>query len=84
MENLLSLVENLQATVIDEEKLKLFTTKISVWDHFSKHKASYKLLSVEEKSALLKRYYVELNLNYYGGKIETGKLCSLLSEDVYF
>ena len=43
---------------------------------------SYKLLSIDDKSALLKRYYVELDSKYYD--IETGNLCSMLFEDVYF
>ena len=84
MENLLNLVENPQPQVIDEEKIRFFTTKISIWDYFSMHEASYKSLSVEEKSAILKRYYVELDLKYCGGKKETDNLFSLLSEDVYF
>ena len=84
MENPLNLTENPQPQVTDNEKLKFFTRKISIWDHFSIHEASYKLLSVEEKSALLKRYYVELDSKYYGGKKKTGNLCSFLSEDVYF
>ena len=56
MEVLLGLVENSLPQVIDEEKLRLFTTKIYIYDHFSTHEASYKLLSVEEKSSLLKRF----------------------------
>ena len=54
MKILLGLVENSLPQVIDEEKLRLFTTKIYIYDHFSMDEASYKLLSVEEKSALLK------------------------------
>ena len=52
MENPLNLTENPQPQVTDKEKLKFFTRKISIWDHFSIHEDSYKLLSVEEKSAL--------------------------------
>lgn len=81
MENL---VENPQPTVTGEEKLKFFTTKNPIWDHFSMHEASLKSFIVEKKSALLKRYHVELDLKYYGGKKEAGNLCSLLSEGVYF
>ena len=46
------------------------------------HEPSYKSLNTEEKTALLKRYYVELDSRYYGK--ETGNFCSLLSADVYF
>ena len=56
MKILLGLVENSLPQVIDEEKMRLFTTKIYIYDHFSMDEASYKLLSVEEKSALLKRF----------------------------
>lgn len=65
--------------MLDEEKLKFFTSKISIWDHFSMHESSYKSLSTEEKTALLKRYYIELGSKYYGK--ESGNLCSL-PEDV--
>ena len=82
MENLLSLVENLHLQVLDEKKLKFFTSIITIWDHFPMREASYKSLSTEEKTALLKRYYVELDSRYYGK--ETGYFCSLLSADVYF
>ena len=56
MENLLSLVENLHLQVLDEKKLKFFTSIITIWDHFPMYEASYKSLSTEEKTALLKRY----------------------------
>ena len=62
MENLLDLVENPNLQVIDEAKLNFFC------NHFSIHEAIYKSLSVEEKSVLLKRYYVELDSKFYGDK----------------
>ena len=49
MEHLLTLVENSEPQVIDEEKLKFFTTKISIWDHFSMHEVSYKCLVFKKK-----------------------------------
>ena len=54
MEYFLSLVESPQPTIIDEEKLNFFTTKILVWDHFSMHEASSKSLSVEKKLSFQK------------------------------
>ena len=57
-------------------------SEITIWNYFSMHEPSYKSLNTEEKTALLKRYYVELDSRYYGK--ETGNFCSLLSADVYF
>ena len=68
--------------VLDEEKLKFFSSKISIWDHFSMDGASHKSLSTEEKTALVKIYYAESECKYYSK--ETGNFCSLLSPDVYF
>ena len=82
MENLLSLVENPCPQVLDEEKLKFSTSKILIWDYFSMHKFSDKSLNTEEKTALLKWYYVELDSRYYGKK--TSNFCSLLPTYIYF
>ena len=79
MGNLLRLVQNLHSQVIDENKLKYFTSKISMWNHISMLQTSYQSLNVEEKTALLKRYYTNLNAKYYGK--EPGKFYSLPSED---
>ena len=57
-------------------------SKITIWDYLPMREPSYKSLNTEEKTALLKRYYVELDSRYYGK--ETGNFCSLLSADVYF
>ena len=52
MENL---VENPQPTVTGEEKLKFFTTKNLIWDHFSMHEASLKSFIVEKKRCPFKK-----------------------------
>ena len=67
--------EDPRPQVIDEEKLKVFTLKISIWNHFSMLETSYHSLSKEEKTSLLKRYYADLDAKYYG------KFYSLSSED---
>ena len=41
LENLLSLVKNPCPQVLDEKKIKFFTSRISIWDHFLTHEASY-------------------------------------------
>ena len=71
--------EDTRPQVIDEEKLKVFTLKISTWNHFSMLETSYQSLSKEEKTNLLKRYYAGLDAKYYGK--EPGKFYSLSSED---
>ena len=50
----------------DEEKLKFFSSKVSIWDHFSISENSYKSFSVEERKSMLNRYYSELHQKYYG------------------
>ena len=50
----------------DEEKLKFFNSKVSIWDHFSISENSYKSFSVEERKSMLSRYYSELYQKYYG------------------
>ena len=57
-------------------------SKITIWDYLPMREPSYKSLNTEEKTAFLKRYYVELDSRYYGK--ETVNFCSLLSADVYF
>lgn len=81
MENLLKLVENLCPHFIDKEKLKYFTLKISISDNFLMLQTSYQSSSVGEKTALLKRYYSDLDAKYYGK--EPGKFYSLWSEDYF-
>ena len=70
IESLLSLVENSPPEVIDEEKAETFYNKPFNSGPFSMHGTSNKSLSVDEKSALLKIYYVELDSKYYGAKKE--------------
>lgn len=52
--------------MIDEEKLKFFVSKVSIWDYFSMIEPSYKSLSVEEKRSLPNKYYSELDDRYFG------------------
>ena len=54
MENLLRLVENLHPQIIDEDRLKFFTLKILIWDHFSMLQTRYQSLSVEKKLPYLR------------------------------
>ena len=54
------------ALAIYEEKLNIFNSKVSIWDHFSISENSYKSFSVEERKSMLNRYYSELYQKYYG------------------
>ena len=66
MDRFLRLLEKSQPeAIIDEEKLKSFTSKVSIWDHSSITEQAYKSSGVEEKTSLLNRYYRELYRKYY-------------------
>lgn len=82
MENFLRLVGNSQTQVIDEERLKFFTSQVFIWDHFSMHKSSYQSLSVDEKTAPPRECYSDLDMKFYGK--EPGKIFYLFSEDLRF
>lgn len=71
MEKFLALVEQKQEIEIDENKLKHMISKISIWDFFGISQCQYFLLSVKKKKTeMLKKYYTENVLVFYGdGKI---------------
>lgn len=79
MDQFLRLVENPRPQVIDEERLKFFISKISIWDHFSIQQSSYLAMDVDEKTTLLKKYYSDLDLKYFGK--ETDKSFFLFSDE---
>ena len=64
--------------VLDEEKLKFFSSKISIWDHFSMDGASHKSLSTEEKTALVDTM-LNQNVNITVKKQVIFVLCYLLT-----
>ena len=67
MDKFLSMIENPRPeTVIEEEKLIHFISKISVLDYLNIYESTYKSYSVEEKPRLLNKYYSELYEWYYG------------------
>ena len=84
MEHLLTLVENSEPQVIDQEKLKFFTTKISIWDHFSMHEASYKCLVLGLYKTIgylvVRRDYNRHFLNYWFCEEKTLKFCILTTK----
>lgn len=54
MDRFLRLLEKSQPeAIIDEEKLKSFTSKVSIWDHSSITEQAYKSSGVEEKICLI-------------------------------
>lgn len=66
MDRFLRLLEKPQPeAIIDEEKLKSFTSKVSIWDHSSITEQAYKFSGAEGKKSLLNRYYRELYRKYY-------------------
>ena len=66
MDRFLSLLKKSQGKVKDDEKLKLFVSKVSILDYILMGESSCKSLSVEEKTRLLNKYHSELDENYYG------------------
>ena len=67
MDKFLSMLEKPQLeAVINEEKLKYFISKVSIWDYFGIPEKSYKSSSVEEKTSMLNKYYRELYQKHYG------------------
>ena len=63
---------------IDPEKLKVFNSRIKVWDFGKISSSEFQSLSFDNKSNLLEKYYVEMLAKYTVGK---GKLffCSCLA-----
>ena len=53
-------------SIIEEEKLKFFASKISIWEFFNVSESTYRAYSFDEKTRLPTKYYSELYENYYG------------------
>ena len=79
MEDILRMVEESLSQVVDEEKLRFFTSKMSIWDDFSILKSIYQSLSVNEKTALFRKYCSNLDARFCGKN--PAKSFSLSSED---
>ena len=66
MNKFLSMLENPRPeTVVEEENLRYFISKIFIWDYFNISESTYKSYSVDEKSRLFHKYYSELYQKYY-------------------
>ena len=81
MEKLLAIIEpttQSDEVEIDPEKLKVFNSKIKVWDFGKISSSEFQSLSFDNKSNLSEKYYVEMLAKYTVGK---GKLffCSCLA-----
>ena len=62
MENFLRIVEQDSAEdQTDEDRLKLFTSKIKIRDYFSISQQKVSSLSLEERTSMLKKYYHDLS-----------------------
>ena len=65
MEHLLKLVgerspQYQQEVSIDSEKLTFFTSKVKIWEYARLNYENYQKLSVEDRSSVLKSYYVDM------------------------
>ena len=56
---------------MDPEKLNFFNSKLKVWDFAKVSSSEFQNLLFDNKSSLLKKYYVEMLAKYSDGK---GKL----------
>ena len=66
MEKLLNMLEKPQPeAIIDEDKIRYFISKVSIWDYFGIPENSYKSSSVDEQTSMLNGYYRELYQKYY-------------------
>ena len=73
MEKYLSILEapGKQKEKFNVEKIKFFSSKISIWNFFGVPQSSYLALSTEEKSAMFRQYYNKLESKFHG---QSGKL----------
>ena len=62
MENLLKIVEEPSSALVNiyAEKPKLFTTKVKIWDYASLSLNVYQKMSVEDRSSVLQKLYVDI------------------------
>ena len=63
---------------MDPEKLKFFNSKLKVWDFPKISLSKFQSLSFDDKSNLLKKYYVEMLARYTEGKDEIFCCCFLV------
>ena len=71
MEEYLNIVEERsspqQDISIDSKRLKFFTSKLKIWDNARQNFDDFKKLLVEDRSSLLKSYYVDMVSKYGNG-----------------
>lgn len=62
MKNLLKIVEEPSSALVNiyAEKLKLFTRKVKIWDYASLSLNVYQKMSVEDRSSVLQKLYVDI------------------------
>ena len=68
--NLLDVVRQ-ESKPIDEEKLRFISSKCDVWDHFKISKEQFNSLSDSDQTAMLKKFYRELEPVYFGQTAST-------------
>ena len=79
MEKLLQIVEApIQPNEVEmnPKKLKFFNSKLKVWDFAKISSSKFQNLLFDDKSSILKRYYVDMLPRYADGK---GKIIFCLS-----
>ena len=70
MEQLLKIVEEptpANEVEIDAEKLKFYNSQLKVWDYAKISAVEFQKLSFDDRSNILKKYYVDMTAKYSAG-----------------
>ena len=73
MNKLLQIVEETSSSLVEtsEDKLKFSALKIKIWDYANLSQSDYQKFSIEDRSSILKKHFVDLSLGY----VDLGKNC---------
>ena len=87
MEKFLQIIEltaQADEAEIDPQKLKFFNSILKVWDFAKISSSEFQSLSLDDKSRLLKNYYLEISSKYTEGRGKQFFCCFLAIFWLYF
>ena len=64
MEKLMSIVEYQSSTELRENRLRFFASKVKIWYYARISQAGYQILSLKNRSSLLRSYYSNLCVRF--------------------
>ena len=72
MEEFLKIVKEPSSNevVIDADKLKFFNSQLKVWEYAKISAAEFQKLSFDDRSSILKKYYVDMSAKYSVGAVK--------------